>query len=63
MVLKARDYGFIGLKLKDLIFYARGRRRAWGGVNIHWLKASCDRQCRLAGFRMKTERIAEGGRG
>jgi hypothetical protein len=24
MVLKARDYGFIGLKLKGLIFYKSG---------------------------------------
>jgi hypothetical protein len=28
MVLKARDYGFIGLKLKGLIFYKSGNQRA-----------------------------------
>ncbi len=28
MVLKGRDYGFIGLKLKDLIFYENGNSSA-----------------------------------
>jgi hypothetical protein len=33
MVLKAPDYGFIGLKLKGLIFHESDRRRARGTVN------------------------------
>jgi hypothetical protein len=33
IVLKGRDYGFIGLKLKDLIFH-RGIGERTGGVNI-----------------------------
>lgn len=30
MVLKARDYGFIGLKLKGLIFHESGNNKAQG---------------------------------
>jgi hypothetical protein len=32
MVLKAPDYGFIGLKLKGLIFPASGNRGAHGAI-------------------------------
>jgi hypothetical protein len=38
MVLKARDYGFIGLKLKGLIFYKSGHKRARGQKNIRRLE-------------------------
>jgi hypothetical protein len=38
MVLKAPDYGFIGLKLKDLIFQELDRREHAGRMNIHWFK-------------------------
>jgi len=37
MVLKARDYGFIGLKLKGLIFHGSGNL-AVRALNMHWLE-------------------------
>jgi hypothetical protein len=37
MVLKGADYGFIRLKLKDLIFHESGKQRA-RGMNIHILE-------------------------
>jgi hypothetical protein len=47
MVLKARDYGFIGLKLKGLIFHESESRRAQGAVNIDgWEEKDCERKCR-----------------
>jgi hypothetical protein len=43
MVLKARDYGFIGLKLKGLIFHENESRRAQGAVNIDgWEEKDCE---------------------
>jgi hypothetical protein len=40
MVLEARDYGFIGLKLKDLIFHEVAIRQSetTGTMNIHRLR-------------------------
>jgi hypothetical protein len=38
MVLKARDYGFIGLKLKDLIF-CESDESTWA-LHIHWLEGT-----------------------
>jgi hypothetical protein len=36
MVLEARDYGFIGVKLKGLIFYESGNQRARRKIFIGW---------------------------
>jgi hypothetical protein len=41
MVLEARDYGFIGLKLKGLIFHEGGNQRASQGYFIGW-KENCE---------------------
>jgi hypothetical protein len=35
MVLKGPDYGFIGVKLKGLIFYECGKWEIRRAVNIH----------------------------
>jgi hypothetical protein len=50
MVLKARDYGFIGLKLKGLIFHESGNRGAQAACEYSWLgKQGYERKCRLWG--------------
>jgi hypothetical protein len=36
MVLEAPDYGFIGLKLKGLIFRESGNTEAWGTEYACW---------------------------
>jgi hypothetical protein len=36
MVLKASDYGFIGLKLKGLIFHETADERTRGGFVLNW---------------------------
>jgi hypothetical protein len=51
MVLEARDYGFIGLKLKDLIFHEVAIRQSatTGTMNIHrQRRKDCGRKWRLA---------------
>jgi hypothetical protein len=49
MVLKAPDYGFIGLKLKGLIFHKSGNNRAQGANEYSSVgKEDCERKCRLA---------------
>jgi hypothetical protein len=49
MVLKARDYGFIGLKLKGLIFHESGNQGA-RGMNIHRLgREGCEKRISAGG--------------
>ena len=56
MVLKARDYGFIGLKLKGLIFHESGIVES---MELTGLKDEVGNR-NAAGRAMKTEKIAEG---